>query len=135
MTEDQLDLLLKAYDSISAAKLLMNGGYPGYAASRAYFAMFYIAEAFLEGEGMSFSKHSAVISAFGREFANSGKVPVEFHRFLMEAQELRHSGDYATHSTVTSEQAQEQINRAEKFLKLAEQLIGQIPPATDEKNI
>lgn len=134
MTDDQLELLLKARDSISAARLLLSGEYPGYAASRAYFAMFYIAEAFLEGEGMSFSKHSAVISAFGREFAHSGKVPVEFHRFLMEAQELRYSGDYDTGSTVTSEQAIEQINRAEKFLKLAEQLIGQLPPATHEKN-
>lgn len=134
MTDDQLELLLKARGSISAARLLLSGEYPGYAASRAYFAMFYIAEAFLEGEGMSFSKHSAVISAFGREFAHSGKVPVEFHRFLMEAQELRYSGDYATDSTVTSEQASEQINRAEKFLKLAEQLIGQLPPVTHEKN-
>jgi uncharacterized protein (UPF0332 family) len=45
--------------------------------------MFYIAEAFLEGEGMSFSRHSAVISAFGREFALQGKVPVQFHQFLI----------------------------------------------------
>jgi len=128
MTEDQLELLLKARESISAAKVLMHNGFLGYAASRAYFAMFYIAEVFLEGEDMSFSKHSAVISAFGQYFVHSGKVPVEFHRFLMEAQELRHSGDYAAHNTVTPEQAQEQINRAEKFLKLAEQLIGTIPP-------
>ena len=94
MTEDQLGLLLKSRDSISAAKLLVTGGYPEFAAVRAYFAMFYVAEVFLEGESLSFSKHSAVIAAFGREFAHTGKVPVEFHRFLMEAQELRHSSDY-----------------------------------------
>ena len=134
MTDDQLELLLKAQESISAAKLLTDNVFSGYAASRAYFAMFYIAEAFLEGEGMSFSKHSAVISAFGREFAHSGKVPVEFHRFLMEAQELRYSGDYATDDTVTPDQAKEQIGRAAKFLKLAEQLIGQLPPVKHEKN-
>jgi len=64
MTDDQLDLLQEARDSVSAAKLLLGGGYAGYAASRAYYAMFYIAEAFLEGEGMSFSKHSAIIAAF-----------------------------------------------------------------------
>ena len=55
-----------------------------FAESRAYYAMFYIVEAFLEGEGMSFSKHSAVISAFGREFARTNRVPVEFHRFLID---------------------------------------------------
>ncbi|NQE36891.1 HEPN domain-containing protein [Microcoleus asticus] len=69
MKPEQLDLLLKARQSLSAARLLLNNGFPDYAASRAYYAMFYIAEAFLDGEGMSFSSHAAVIGAFGREFA------------------------------------------------------------------
>jgi uncharacterized protein len=127
MTDEQLELLLEARDSIAAAKLLLGGKYPGYAASRAYFAMFYIAEAFLEGEGLSFSKHSAVISAFGRDFARAGRVPTSFHRWLMEAQELRHSGDYGSRSTVNYDQAKEQIDRAEQFLSLAERLIGPMP--------
>jgi uncharacterized protein (UPF0332 family) len=123
MTDDQLDLLQEARDSVSAAKLLLEGGYPGYAASRAYYAMFYVAEAFLEGEGMSFSKHSAVIAAFGQHFVRTGRVPVEFHRFLLEAQELRHAGDYGSRQAVTYEQAREQIARAEQFLALAERLL------------
>lgn len=134
MTEDQLGLLLKSRDSISAAKLLTTGGYPEYGVVRAYFAMFYIAEAFLEGESVSFSKHSAVIAAFGREFAHTARVPVEFHRFLMEAQELRHSCDYDVHCGVTLEQAHQQIKRAEDFLRLAQQLIGPIPPTKGEKS-
>ena len=56
--------------SFEAAKLLLKEGFSGYSASRSYYAMFYIAEAFLEGDKMSFSKHSAVFSAFGREFAD-----------------------------------------------------------------
>ena len=52
MTEDQVELLQKARQSLSAARLLLSGGYPDYAASRAYYTMFYIAEAFLEGEDM-----------------------------------------------------------------------------------
>ncbi|KAF0215600.1 MAG: HEPN domain-containing [Geobacteraceae bacterium] len=127
MTDEQAELLLEARDSVAAAKLLLGGEYPGYAASRAYFAMFYVAESFLEGEGLSFSKHSAVIAAFGREFARTGRVPAEFHRYLMEAQELRHSGDYGARSAVNHEQATEQIKRAEQFLSLAERLIGPIP--------
>ena len=42
MTEDQKDLLEEARESISAADLLLMGGYPGYAVSRAYYAMFYL---------------------------------------------------------------------------------------------
>jgi uncharacterized protein (UPF0332 family) len=123
MTDDQLDLLQEARDSISAAKLLLEGSYPGYAASRAYYAMFYIAEAFLEGKGMAFSKHSAVIAAFGQHFVRTGRVPAEFHRFLLEAQELRHAGDYGARPAVTYDQAQEQIARAEQFLELAARLL------------
>lgn len=36
MTDDQRELLMEARDSIAAAKLLLEGEYPGYAASRAY---------------------------------------------------------------------------------------------------
>jgi len=95
MTEDQEELLEEARESIAASSLLLAGGFPGYAASRAYYAMFYIAEAFLEELGMSFSKHSAVIAAFGQHFAQTGRVPVEFHRFLLEAFDLRHNGGSA----------------------------------------
>lgn len=124
MTEDQLELCLKARQSLNAAQVLLNNGFPDYAASRAYYSMFYIAEAFLEGEGMSFSKHSAVISAFGRDFANTGRIPVQFHRFLIEAQNLRNSGDYGGLNAVTNQEAEEQINRAIQFLELAAQQIG-----------
>lgn len=124
ITPAQQKLLLKARESLAAARVLIDTDYPGYAASRAYYAMFYIAEAFLEGERMSFSKHSAVISAFGREFARKGRVPVEFHRFLREAQEVRNTGYYGEIDAVTDDEATEQIARAEQFLELAENLIG-----------
>lgn len=126
MTDEQRELLLKAQQSLEAAKLLIANTYTDYATSRAYYAMFYIAEAFLEGEGLSFSKHSAVIAAFGREFAKPQRVPPDFHRFLIEAQELRTTGDYGQLNAVTSDQASEQIDRAELFLALAIQEIGAI---------
>jgi uncharacterized protein (UPF0332 family) len=126
MTDEQRQLLLKAQQSLEAAKLLLNNNYPDYATSRAYYSMFYIAEAFLEGEGLSFSKHSAVIAAFGREFAKPQRVPTEFHRFLIEAQELRTTGDYGQLNAVTTDQAAEQIDYAEQFLALAIQEIGTV---------
>jgi uncharacterized protein (UPF0332 family) len=126
MTDEQRELLLKAQQSLEAAKLLLNNKFPDYATSRAYYTMFYIAEAFLEGKGLSFSKHSAVIAAFGREFAKTQQVPTDFHRFLIEAQELRTTGDYGQLNAVTTDQATEQIDRAEQFLSLAIQIIGKI---------
>ena len=133
MTEDQRDLLEEARDSISAADLLLTGGFPGYAVSRAYYAMFYVAEAFLEGIGLSFSKHSAVIAAFGQHFAQTGKVPTDFHRFLLEAFELRHKGDYGLRHAIAYDQAKEQIARARRLLELAETVIERLPPVSEEK--
>lgn len=112
MTRDQLDLLEQARDSIQAGKVVLDAGYPGFAASRTYYAMFYVAEAFLEGEGLSFSTHSAVIAAFGRHFARTGKVPAQFHKFLSDAQEMRHAGDYGRRGDVSFNEAHEQIARS-----------------------
>ena len=38
-------LLQKAKESLEAAELLERGGYTGFSASRAYYSMFYVAEA------------------------------------------------------------------------------------------
>ncbi|MDK2408776.1 HEPN domain-containing protein [Aphanizomenon sp. PH219] len=124
MIPEQFDLLLKASQSVSAAKVLLENNYPDYAASRAYYGMFYIAQAFLIGEDMSFSSHAGVISAFGRDFARTGKVPIEFHRFLIDAQDLRNTGDYGQLNAISREQANEQIINAEKFIQLAENVLG-----------
>lgn len=118
--------MLKAQQSLEAARLLLSNGYADFAVSRAYYAMFYIAEAFLEGEGLTFSKHSAVIAAFGKEFAKTQRVSPDFHRFLIEAQELRTTGDYGQFNAVTLDQGEEQIQRTEDFLALAIQEIGKV---------
>lgn len=131
MTDDQRELLDEALDSINAARLLLQNDFAGYAASRAYYAMLYVAQCFLEGESLSFSKHSAVIAAFGQYFARTGRVPTEFHRYLIEGQALRQTGDYGQRHAVTIEQAETQIERAQKFIALAEQTIGK-RPASDE---
>jgi uncharacterized protein (UPF0332 family) len=78
MTREQAALLNKERDSLRGAKLLAADGLHDFAASRAYYTMFYIAEALLLGEGLSFSKHTAVIAAFGRRFARTGVVPAGF---------------------------------------------------------
>ncbi|MFN8457340.1 MAG: HEPN domain-containing protein [Anaerolineae bacterium] len=128
MTAEQLALLRKASNSLRAANLLAEQGYHDFAASRAYYAMFYVASAFLLGEGLTFSKHSTVIAMFGQHFAKTGRVPVEFHRYLIEGQDSRNVGDYDIGPGLTQTQAYKQITRAEQFLELAQQHIGPIPP-------
>lgn len=133
MMPEQKDLLVQAHESLDAAKLLQAQGYHGFAASRAYYAMFYVAEAFLLGKGLSFSKHKGVHAAFGKHFVKTGMVPPEFHRYLIRGMAVRHTSDYGRARSVTREEAAEQIARAEQFLELAERLIGPIPPRGEEQ--
>ena len=94
MNKEQEFLVQKAQYSLRAAKILASENLADFAASRAYYAMFYIAEAFLVSENLSFSKHSAVISKFGELFARTGKIDPKFHRYLIDAEQIRLKGDY-----------------------------------------
>ena len=132
MTDEQRELLEKARLSLAAARHLLLGGYPDFAASRAYYTMFYVAEALLENEGMAFSSHAAVIAAFGQHFAHPGRVPVELHRFLIEAQDARHDGDYGGPNVVPADKAQMMITRAQAFLEIAARLLGPLPKTEGE---
>ena len=124
MTQRQPILLRKAAQRIAAARDLLRLGHVEDAISRAYYAMFYLAEAFLDGEGLRFSSHAAVIGEFGRRFAKTGRVPVELHGLLLKAQEARHGGDYEDVYLLSAEDAELHIERAERFLEAAHQLIG-----------
>jgi uncharacterized protein (UPF0332 family) len=85
--------------------------------------MFYVAECLLLWKELTFSKHSAVISAFGREFAMTGQVPEQFHRYLVDAQEARNICDYQTVSHITEEATLQHISRAEELLTVAEPIL------------
>lgn len=81
--------------------------------------MFYVAEALLASRGQSYSSHAAVQAAFGREFAKSGDLDARFHRWLLDAQDLRNVGDYGIGLKITEEQAGRVIAWAKEFLDAA----------------
>jgi uncharacterized protein (UPF0332 family) len=120
MNETQQILLQKSADSIDAAQLLAERGYYDFAVSRAYYAMFYVAEAMLLQEELTFSSHAGVIAAFGKEFAKTGRVATVFHRYLIEAQDSRQVSDYNVQAVIYMgmTDAEKQISRAKEFLAM-----------------
>jgi len=113
-------LLEKARRSQKAAAKLFKDGDVDFAASRAYYSLFYTAEALLLSRGLSFSSHSAVIANFGKEFAKTGVFNPKFHRYLTESQDRRNIGDYSVLAEVTKEEVREMLGWAEEFIKEAE---------------
>jgi uncharacterized protein (UPF0332 family) len=111
-------LLKKAH--ASAPRLLSDRSYWDFAASRAYYGMFYAAEALLLEKGLSFYSHSAVIAAFGKEFAKTSALDQKFHRNLLDGQDLRNAGDYDVGAPVTEAQAKDVIAWANELIAAAE---------------
>jgi uncharacterized protein (UPF0332 family) len=116
MTETVRGLLRKAAESIGAANVLLADGYFDFAASRAYYAIFYAIEALMLDRDLSFSKHSALIAAFGKEFVKTGIFDSRFHRYILNAFDLRNTGDYGIIHAVTEENASQAIAEAGELL-------------------
>lgn len=112
-------LLAKSENSHKAASLLLENGFIDSAVARSYYSMFYLAQAFLLSKNMTFSSHKAVIAKFGQEFVKTGRVPVKYHRILIDAQIKRNQADYDIHSTFSIEETNRVITQAEDMLKFA----------------
>jgi len=117
-------LLDKSAENLSAARLLLQNGFVAIAASRAYYAMFYVAEALLLARELVFSSHAAVVAAYGREFAKTQTLDPRFHRHLIDAEDLRHSGDYGEGPDVTREQVEQALQWAQDFIAAAEKFLA-----------
>jgi uncharacterized protein (UPF0332 family) len=77
-------LLVKARRSIKAAERLLHAGDYDFAISRAYYGMFYVAQAMLLTRDLRRSKHSGVIAAFQEHFVKPGEVPDHFFHLLRD---------------------------------------------------
>ena len=96
---------------------MIDGGFARFSAVQSYYTIFYLAQTMLLTKGLTFSKHSAVVAAFGREFARTGLLDPKFHRYIIDAQERRLVGHYGgEHEEVIDEQALESFQWAGEFM-------------------
>lgn len=120
MKEETCKLLEKASQAVRAAESLLSEGHVDFAAGRAYYGMFYVAEALLNEDGLRFRKHGAVHASFGEHFAKTGRLNPKFHRWLLDAFDKRIQGDYGVEAVLTPEDAARIIEQAREFLCAAE---------------
>ena len=123
MIEETGQLLDKADRAITAAETLLRAGSTDFAAGRAYYAMFFTAEALLLEKGLSYSKHSAVHASFGKIFAKERIIDKKFHRWLLDAFDQRIIGDYGVEAIITRQDVEVMIDHAREFLVAARQIL------------
>lgn len=119
MKEYSQKLLLKSLDAIEAAEGLLEMGKAEIAAGRAYYAMFYVAEALLAEKDLQFSQHGQVIGAYGLHFAKTRELDPKFHRWLADAFDTRIVGDYDVDTDITAGIVIELVNQAREFMSAA----------------
>jgi len=100
-------LIKRAMKYLKSARILLEDGDCESSVSRAYYAMFYSAEAMLLTKGLSFSSHRGVISAFGEHFIKTGIFPKEMGKELNRAFEKRQLGDYEYTFVISEDEAME----------------------------
>lgn len=112
-------LLQKAERFIRSAHILAADGDLDSAASRLYYAMLFVAEALLAARGLSYSSHSAVISAYGQQFAKTKELDPLFHCSMLGAFSQRQVGDYSVDSGLAPEDIAALASDAAAFVAAA----------------
>ena len=115
--------LVRSRQELAAARLLASGGFPAQAISRAYFAAFFAAEEALLALGETRSKHSGVVSAFGRLLIRQGGFEEATGRLLRSLFDRRNQADYAP-VEVPVEEADSAIYDAERFMNAVDDWLG-----------
>ena len=124
MKEYSSKLFSKALDAIEAAEALLNIGKAEFAAGRAYYAMFYVAEALLYNEfDLKFSQHGQVIAAYGKNFAKTKALDPKFHRWMRDGFDKRITGDYGVDTGIEDEIVATMINQAREFVLAAQKYL------------
>lgn len=114
---NEVELYLDAArESLAAARLNLQNDFYSAAANRIYYAVFYAVSALLKTRSLSFSKHSAVLSAFRQHFIKTGEFPVESGDFYRLAFEMRQAGDYEMLTRFDPEDLKQQLERAKQFV-------------------
>lgn len=126
MKENTQFLLKKAESAIGAAESLLRDGYRDFAAGRAYYAMFYTAEALLAEKELTFKKHIGVHKAFSEHFIKTSVFEQKYYYWLVAAFNSRMVGDYAIRTEFEDDEVKGWIDQAREFLaKVREYLSSQ----------
>lgn len=118
--ENKTKLLINAFlqkseKKLSVSKKLLNSSDYEDAVSRAYYAVFHMAQALLLTEGEKAETHKGIVTLFGLFFVKTGKFSKKFGKYLANLKDDRENGDYEVFAYIDKETAETAINEAEEF--------------------
>lgn len=110
-------MLEKARRSLKAARKHWQEGDYDFAVVRAYYAVFHVMQAALLTKGLTFSKHSGVISGFAQHFLKPGIFPRQLSQAIAQLRRDRETGDYGYLLQLGREESEQDLQHAEEIVE------------------
>ncbi len=102
-------------DALEDARVMFEAGRYKNTLNRTYYSIFYAIRSICALDGFDSSKHSGVISHFNQYYVKTGVFPKEASKLIKLASESRENADYLDFFVASKEDAETQINQAERF--------------------
>ncbi len=118
--------LEQAKENLEEAELLYKVSKFKGANNRAYYSIFHSIKAILALEPIDFKRHKDVIAYFNKNYVSTEIFPKSMGHMIAEASTVREDSDYDDEFVVNGEKTLEQIQTAEKLIKLVENYISNL---------
>lgn len=92
-------------------------------ANRAYYAIFYAANAALATQGRQLSRHPAVMALFREHFIKSGAIEPSYLYDYDEAMKRRHLSDYDLNAAISADFVRVSLEAAQRFVSRVERYL------------
>lgn len=116
----------RANEALEVAAHNLDDGFFAASVNRAYYAVFYAANAMLSTQGLAPRKHSGVIATFRERFVKPGPIEAEYSRIYGRAMDDRHIGDYDIRRTITANRAKDDLCDARRFVSRVETYLKEV---------
>ncbi len=113
----------KSYIALEAAKINFEKNFYETAINRLYYSAFYMIIDYLQLEGISYKKHSAIRSFFNRKFVKENLLEKHYSNVYNRLYQIREEADYSLTFEIEKDKLKWYINQTEKLIKEIEKII------------
>ena len=113
----------KAKEDLITSKILLEQQMFKASINRSYYAIFHAMRAVTVLHGFDSSKHSGIIANFNQKYVKEGIFNKETSKIIKGAYMLREKSDYEDFYIASRQETEEQLEKAEKFIKIIEEYL------------
>ena len=118
--------LKKAEEELEIAKKLLDANYFAKSLNSSYYSMFHAIRALLAIEKVDSKKHAGLINFFNNLFIKTNKIQEQYFTFISKAFNIRMQSDYKDFYVAIKQDAERQIQNAEKFLEMVKEYLSKL---------